>query len=361
MHLADLPDPWPGGEKVTAPDKISGDQFGISIHHSEIFSLSERSNRIPGGDAGRRCCLPISPRNQWIDYLSQQSDRSRQRRHPTSLADPFPSREIFSPSEHSTPTSRINSAGAAYLYRHDANGSTNFLSKLIAPDGSQNDQFWKNQFLSQVTCWPSGQPLPTGTAYRTRERLTSRLDANDPANFIEKVTAPDGATNDKFGRTISQTSEFLTIGAFNSDPGGLTDAGAAYLFRLDSNGSATFSQKVTAPDGAVQDFFGRSISQSGNLLAIGAPYADAGGLSNAGAAYLYRIESNGTTTYLNKITAPDGNGSEAFGTSLACNGNFLVVGASNADSSISGSTGAAYALPSRIQWLGQISKQICSS
>ena len=78
MRLADLPDPWPGGVKVTAPDKISGDQFGISIHHSgnllAVGAFQSGFRRY----AGRRRCLPISPRNQWIDYLSQQSDRSRQ-------------------------------------------------------------------------------------------------------------------------------------------------------------------------------------------------------------------------------------------------------------------------------------------
>ena len=88
--------------------------------------------------------------------------------------------------------------------------------------------------------------------------------------------------------------------------GAITDAGAAYLYQLEANGSATYLTKVTAPDGAASDQFGYSVSQSGNILAVGAIYADPGGLSAAGAAYLFQLEANGSTTYLTKVTAPDG-------------------------------------------------------
>ena len=47
---------------------------------------------------------------------------------------------------------------------------------------------------------------------------------------------------------------------------GLTDAGAAYLYQLEANGSATYLTKVTAPDAARS---GYSVSQAGNILAVG--------------------------------------------------------------------------------------------
>ena len=53
--------------------------------------------------------------------------------------------------------------------------------------------------------------------------------------------------------------------------------GAAYLYQLEANGSATYLNKVTAPDGAASDYFGYSVSQSGNILAVGAYLADPGG------------------------------------------------------------------------------------
>ena len=55
-------------------------------------------------------------------------------------------------------------------------------------------------------------------------------------------------------------------------------------------------EKITAPDGAASDHFRISVSQSGNILAVGAYDADPGGLSNAGAAYVYQLEANGSAT-----------------------------------------------------------------
>ena len=42
-----------------------------------------------------------------------------------------------------------------------------------------------------------------------------------------------------------------------------------YLYQLESNGTATYLTKVTAPDKAAIDCFGESVSQSGNILAVG--------------------------------------------------------------------------------------------
>ena len=69
-----------------------------------------------------------------------------------------------------------------------------------------------------------------------------------------------------FGISVSQSGNILAVGAYNADPGGISDAGAAYLYQLEANGSATYLTKVTAPDGAAGDHFGISVSQSGNIL-----------------------------------------------------------------------------------------------
>ena len=64
--------------------------------------------------------------------------------------------------------------------------------------------------------------------------------------------------------------------------------------------------KVIAPDGAVNDYFGNSVSQSGNILAVGAYWSRSGGYSNAGAVYTFDISahtnSNNPPTDLNIST-----------------------------------------------------------
>ena len=121
------------------------------------------------------------------------------------------------------------------------------------------------------------------------------------------------------------------------------NAGAAYIYRIEANGSASYLNKVVAPDKAASDHFGYSVSQSGNILAVGAYLADPDGISEAGAAYIYRIEANGSASYLNKVVAPDKAASDYFGYSVSQSGNILAVGAYQADpDGISASGGRLY-------------------
>ena len=145
------------------------------------------------------------------------------------------------------------------------------------------------------------------------------------------MTAPDGAASDYFGRSVSQSGNILAVGAYAADPGGLSNAGAAYIYQLEANGSTTYLTKVTAPDGAASDNFGTSVSQSGNILAVGASNGDIGGTNDTGATYLFQLEANGSATYLTKVTAADGAAGDKFGYSVSQSGNILAVGAHYAD------------------------------
>ena len=42
-------------------------------------------------------------------------------------------------------------------------------------------------------------------------------------------------------------------------------------YRMETNGSATYLTRLTAPDGEEGDRFGQSVSQEGKFLAVGAP------------------------------------------------------------------------------------------
>ena len=93
------------------------------------------------------------------------------------------------------------------------------------------------------------------------------------------------------------SGDILAVGAYKADPEGLANAGAAYLYRLEANGSASFLSKVMAPDKVPGDEFGLGVSLLGNTLAIGAIEADPEGVSGAGALYLYSIEANGSVSF----------------------------------------------------------------
>ena len=154
-----------------------------------------------------------------------------------------------------------------------------------------------------------------------------RLESNGTATYLTKVTAPDKVASDRFGFSVSQSDDILAVGAYLSDQDGMNDAGAAYLYRLESNGTATYLTKVTAPDKVAGDRFGYSVSQSDDILAVGAYLSDQDGMNDAGAAYLYRLESNDTATYLTKVTAPDKAAIDYFGKSVSQSGDIFAVSA----------------------------------
>ena len=102
--------------------------------------------------------------------------------------------------------------------------------------------------------------------------------------------------------------------------------------RLLSAGSWTQQDHVFAFDGTTAPeataLFGRSVAVDGDTMIAGAPYEDAGGLSNAGAAYIYGRNDNGTPADSSddfwqpqaRLTAGDAAASDYFGISVSIRG-----------------------------------------
>ena len=92
----------------------------------------------------------------------------------------------------------------------------------------------------------------------------------DPGMF-EKLIASDGALGDYFGYSLAVAGDGLTVvvGAFlDGDKG--RNTGSAYVFTKQTNGSYLQSQKLTAGDGAANDRFGYSVVVSNTSVVVGA-------------------------------------------------------------------------------------------
>ncbi len=92
---------------------------------------------------------------------------------------------------------------------------------------------------------------------------------------------------------------------------------------------------VSADDGQADDQFGTSVATDGNTLVVGAIHDDDEG-TDAGAVYVFQRSGGNTWTVAQKLVAPDAAADAEFGTSVAVSGDRLIVGAAFADS------GAAY-------------------
>jgi hypothetical protein len=135
-----------------------------------------------------------------------------------------------------------------------------------------------------------------------------------------KLTASDGAANDYFGYSVSISGDTAVMGAFADDDNG-PDSGSAYVY-VRSNGLWTEQQKLAAGDGAQDDQFGFSVSISGDTAVVGAKWDN----SFTGSAYVY-VRSNGVWTQQQKLTASDAAEYDQFGFSVSISGNTVVVGA----------------------------------
>ncbi|MGO8748092.1 MAG: IPT/TIG domain-containing protein [Thermoguttaceae bacterium] len=155
-----------------------------------------------------------------------------------------------------------------------------------------------------------------------------------------EVTAPDGAAGDSFGDAVAVSGNILVVGAEDAAVGGNSDQGAVYIF-TESGSTWSETAKLTASDGAAGDYFGNALSVSGSTLVIGAPDAAVGGNSDQGAAYVF-TESGSTWTQATKLTASDGAAGNYFGDSVSVSGNTVVVGASGATIGANSYQGAAY-------------------
>ncbi len=154
-----------------------------------------------------------------------------------------------------------------------------------------------------------------------------------------KITASDGAAGDWFGYTVSISGDYVAVGAGNHDVAGKADQGAVYVYQ---RGGTFWSQvkEITAADGAAGDYFGTSVALSSSALLVGTPGADIGGRADQGAVYSYS-GVGAALTFGSKTTASDGAAGDYFGWSVAVSGGYAVVGAKGSDAR-GVDSGAAY-------------------
>ena len=97
------------------------------------------------------------------------------------------------------------------------------------------------------------------------------------ASFLRqaKLTAPDGAARDEFGRSVAVNGDTLVVGARYADipPGSSQNQGAAYVF-VKSGGVWTPKAKLISSDRQMRDWLGVSVAVSGDTVVVGAPFAD---------------------------------------------------------------------------------------
>jgi|GEM_PF-1956870 len=151
------------------------------------------------------------------------------------------------------------------------------------------------------------------------------------------LLSSDGEAGDQLGYSVVLNGDFLFVGAHRDDNENGPFAGAVYIFQ-NINDEWIEEARLIAPNGGLDDQFGSAIASRGDRLIIGAPGVESG----RGAAYIYhRVQSS--WQYVNTVEPSDGQSGDTFGSAVAIEGEYAVVGAKNHDEPGLADAGAAYA------------------
>jgi len=210
-----------------------------------------------------------------------------------------------------------NGNGFAYVFKRAANGTWSAEQKLVATGGVTGDGFGTSVSVGNGRALIGSPGNGMGAAY-VFERA-----ANGTWSQIQKLNPAGATAGDKFGQSVSLSGDRGLIGSHLSDALA-TDSGSAYVFDRQSNGSWTQSQRLNASDGAAGDYFGFTVSLSGDRAAIGS-YMNASSAAGSGAAYVFE-KSGVSWSQTQKLIAPDGAADDNFGYSVSIDGDRCAIG-----------------------------------
>jgi hypothetical protein len=142
-----------------------------------------------------------------------------------------------------------------------------------------------------------------------------------------KITHPSLAQSDYFGSSVSISGDgsYAIAGAWGDE----FNTGSAHIY-VRSGSTWSHQAQITHPDAALYDRFGRSVSISadGSYALVGVERDDDVS-PDSGSALIFRRSTPTSWSYEAKITAPDPEGQGSFGSavSISSDGSYALVGA----------------------------------
>ncbi len=246
---------------------------------------------------------------------------------------------------------QAGNAGAVYVFTKPGSGWTNGTqaAKLTASDAAIGDGLGGSVSISGdvIVAGAAGDGL-SGSAYVFVQPPGGWSDMTETA----KLTPSDGSASDDFGISVGISGDTIVVGARGDDDKG-TSSGSAYVFVKPGGGWATGSEnaKLTASDGEDYDYLGNAVAIDGSTIVAGA-HGDDDRANAAGAAYVFVRPGGGWTTGTEtaKLTASDGAVQDFFGMAVAVEGDTVAAGASGDDVGSNDDQGSAYVFKRGAGW-----------
>ena len=127
--------------------------------------------------------------------------------------------------------------------------------------------------------------------------------------------------NDYFGYAVDISGNTMVVGSrYGNVAGANSNEGLAFVYDLST---MTLMHTLSAPNALTQDRFGTSVAIDGDLIVVGSDRYDLAA-ENAGAAFVYNAQ---TGALLRTLVASNGMAGDAFGRSVAIDNGTVIVGA----------------------------------
>jgi hypothetical protein len=234
-------------------------------------------------------------------------------------------------------------AGAAYVVQYpydesqdtwDTEGVEGVVEGVVELTG---DQAKDAEFGYAVAI--SGDVVVVGAPYDSEKALYSGsiyVFRKSGSTWIRetKLFDPDPQQQEYFGSSVAIDGDTIAVGAIGRSDERNLNTGSVFVFTYKGPQSQP-ENPLFGNDLGDGDKFGSSVALEGDTLIVGAPYHDdlESNKSNSGAAYVFRRNAETGTWSQEKdpFPLPDLSATDRFGNSVALSGNTAVVGASRYD------------------------------
>ncbi|REE01506.1 MBG domain-containing protein [Marinoscillum furvescens] len=239
-------------------------------------------------------------------------------------------------------TGSLTYEGAAYIYERSG-GSWSQTATLNSPNAVTSGYFGNSVAIDANTVAIGAEQhavngTRNGAIYvYTKSASTWGLSAT--------LTHNATSTSEYLGTSVSIDGDWIAAGARSGYNTSNTRSGAVFVYQKPQTGwaDATETAKMYPSDGNASDYFGQSVSITGDQLIVGAYGHDLTG-SNQGAAYIFERPTGGwvTASETKKITHETPEDSDYFGYAVAGDGATVLVGAYLDDNNDLSNTGSVF-------------------
>ncbi|HYK45722.1 MAG TPA: hypothetical protein VEV83_11170 [Parafilimonas sp.] len=158
----------------------------------------------------------------------------------------------------------------------------------------------------------------------------------NPLEQMKSKSATGASASSYLGRSCDMSGDYAVAGAENDSVGANVGQGSAYVFKK-VNGNWVQQARLIADDGAKDEKFGSSVAIDGSYIVVGAPDANA----HIGALYVF-LRNGDTWTQQAKIVPVGGKVFSYYGGCVDIEGSTIITGAVSEDVNGNSSQGCAY-------------------